>query len=175
MKCLSKLFTDCITPSNSLFLASTTIAALARGSAAAIEGSRHPVAKTLSCFSLTFRIEGGEPAGTSIRPGEDGCFTTSIKIRSTTSVGNRSTNPRGTEIEELPFSRIRRRNIDRSGRALDFSFQSSLDDVFGDPENWFHRLRAKPMPLDDFPLIWLLSSRDRSGRSRYEAIKARRS
>lgn len=164
-----------MTPSNSLFLASTTIAALARGCAAAIWGSRHPVAKTRSCLSLTFRIEGGEPAGTSIRPGEDGCFTTSIKMRSTTIVGNRSTNPSGIEIEELPFNRIRRRSIDSSGRTLDFSFQSSLEDMLGDPGNCFHRLWAKPMTFEGFLLIWVVARCSLSVRRWCKTSEAQRS
>jgi len=42
--------TDCITPSSSLFLASTTIAAFARGPLTC--GSRQPTANGLSYFSL---------------------------------------------------------------------------------------------------------------------------
>jgi len=74
---------------------------------------------------------GGEPAGTSILPGDDGCLTTRMRMRMTTMLGNNSTNPKGTEIEELPLSRIRRRKRDRLGRVRGFSpFQSPGDGGF---------------------------------------------
>ena len=42
-----------------------------------------------------------------IVPGEEGCTTISIKISMITIQGNKSTKPRGMDIFELPFSRIR--------------------------------------------------------------------
>ena len=114
------LLIDWMTPSSSLFRARTTNAALARGCLAASSGFKHPVAKTRSCFSLIFLksfgqrtqeecqaniaylIEGGVPAGTNIRPGDDGCLITRMRIKMTTIHGKRSTNPKGTDIDEFP-------------------------------------------------------------------------
>ncbi len=56
----------------------------------------------------TYRIDGGAPAGISIRPGDDGCRTTKTSIKMITMHGKRRTAPRGMEMEELPFNRIRR-------------------------------------------------------------------
>lgn len=120
-----------------MFLARTTKAALARG-ASVFSTGRQPVAKTLSYFSLIFLsnrrvvsyrkfcisclasrtnlIEGGVPAGMRIPPGEAGCRTKSSRIRTITRHGNSKTNPRGIEIEELPFNRIlrlKKANLDR--------------------------------------------------------------
>ena len=77
------------------------------------------MAKTRSCRSLirlsqvsyravwnheaAYLIDGGDPAGTSIRPGEDGCLTTNIKITRTTIVGNNSRKPKGIEMAEFRF------------------------------------------------------------------------
>lgn len=47
------------------------------------------------------------PAGMSILPGEEGCLTTSINIKSTTMLGKSRTKPRGMEMEELDFSFMR--------------------------------------------------------------------
>jgi len=62
-------------------------------------------------------MAGGAPAGMKIVPGEEGCTTMSINISIITIHGNRSTKPKGIDIFELPFSRIRRlKNADREGR-----------------------------------------------------------
>ena len=120
-----------MTPSNSLFLARTTNAAFARLPSTSFSTCRHPEAKTLSCFSLIFLkneakllvienakgsvhmfgdytnlIDGGVPAGIKIPPGEEGCRTKRSKIRTITRHGNSKTNPKGIEIDELPFKRI---------------------------------------------------------------------
>ena len=91
-------------------------------------------------------MDGGEPAGTRIRPGDEGCLTTRTSIKSTTMLGNRSTKPSGIEIEEFPFNRIRRRKRDRLGSRLDFSpFNSSREGTFGDDGMLFRRLLMKPI------------------------------
>lgn len=54
-------------------------------------------------------MEGGAPAGISIRPGEPGWRTNRIKMRMTTSRGKRMTMPKGTETVELPRNRSGRR------------------------------------------------------------------
>ena len=69
----------------------------------------------------TYRMVGGEPAGTSMWPGDEGCLTTRMRIKITTMVGKRRTNPSGIDIEELPFSRMRRRKKDNLDNGLDFS------------------------------------------------------
>lgn len=53
-------------------------------------------------------------------------------MRMTTMHGNSSTKPNGIEIEELPFSRIRRLKKDNRGKLRPFSFlKSSRDGMFG--------------------------------------------
>jgi len=47
---------------------------------------------------------GGAPAGINILPGEVGCLTNNVKMRTTTMQGKRMTTPSGTEMLELPFS-----------------------------------------------------------------------
>ena len=58
---------------------------------------------------VTYLIDGGAPAGISILPVDEGCRTTRTSIKIITIQGNRSTAPRGIDIFELPFKRIRRR------------------------------------------------------------------
>ena len=55
----------------------------------------------------THLINGGAPAGISIRPGDDGCRTKRISIRIITISGNNNTAPKGRDIFELPFNRMR--------------------------------------------------------------------
>lgn len=67
-----------------------------------------------------------------MRPGELGCFTTRMRINSTTKLGKRSRKPNGIEMEELPFTLIRLRKNDNRGSVLDFSFfESSADSPSG--------------------------------------------
>ena len=49
------------------------------------------------------------PAGIRIPPGDEGCRTNKSKMKTITRHGNSKTNPRGIEIDELPFNRMRRR------------------------------------------------------------------
>ena len=74
------------------------------------------------------------PAGTSMRPGELGCFMTRMRINKTTKLGKRSRNPRGMDIEDLPLSLIRLRKKDNRGRVLGFSFFHSSGDGAGETE-----------------------------------------
>lgn len=114
-----------MTPSSSLFLARTTNAALARG--LLTWGSRQPLTKTLSYFSLillmgkcvsvehqttdipnTYRMVGGAPAGIDNRPPFPVCLNTIMRIVINSMIGNRMITPIGIEMRELPRSRIRR-------------------------------------------------------------------
>ena len=61
---------------------------------------------------MTHLIVGGAPAGRSIPPVEEGCRTIKIRINTMTTQGNRSTAPRGIDIFEFPFKRMRRRKND---------------------------------------------------------------
>lgn len=80
----------------------------------------------------TYRIDGGVPAGTSMRPDEDGCRIMRTSINNTTMLGNKSTNPRGTEMDELPFKRIRRRKKDNlEVDFVRFSSDAGAGDVYG--------------------------------------------
>lgn len=65
----------------------------------------------------TNRIEGGVPAGIKIPPGDEGCRTKRSRIKTITRHGNSKTNPRGIEIDELPFNLILRRKKANLGRA----------------------------------------------------------
>jgi hypothetical protein len=77
-------------------------------------------------------MDGGAPEGIRMRPGEDGCLTKRKRMNTTTIHGNRSTKPSGIEMDELPFSRIRRRKNDNRGKVRPFSFlKSSRDGMFG--------------------------------------------
>lgn len=65
---------------------------------------------------------GGEPAGIQVPFEAVGCRTISTSINIMTIQGNNSTKPRGTEMEELPLSRMRRRKRANRGDARsDFS------------------------------------------------------
>ena len=66
-------------------------------------------------------MAGGAPAGIIKPPGEDGCRTMSTIIKIMTTHGNNSTAPSGTEIFELPFSRIRLLKKDNLGANRSFS------------------------------------------------------
>ena len=55
----------------------------------------------------THLIAGGAPAGIMKLPGDELCCTTSKIISTMTIKGKSNTTPRGTEILEFPFSRIR--------------------------------------------------------------------
>ena len=56
------------------------------------------------------------PAGIKIPPGDEGCRTNKSRMKTITRHGNSNTNPRGIEIDELPFNRMRRRkNANREG------------------------------------------------------------
>jgi hypothetical protein len=77
-------------------------------------------------------MDGGAPEGMRMRPGEDGCLTKRKRMNTTTMHGNRSTKPSGIEMDEFPFSRIRRRKNDNRGKVRPFSFlKSSRDGMFG--------------------------------------------
>jgi hypothetical protein len=70
-------------------------------------------------------------------------------MRMTTMLGNNSTNPKGTEIVELPLSRIRRRKRDRLGRVRGFlPFQSSGDGGFDAVGNRFNIPCNRPIAAD---------------------------
>lgn len=69
-------------------------------------------------------MEGGAPAGTRMWPGDDGCLITKIRMSMTTMLGNSNMKPRGIEIEEFPFSRMRRRkkeNLEEPLPLCDFT------------------------------------------------------
>jgi len=52
-------------------------------------------------------MTGGAPAGTNIRPGDEGCRRKRMHMSTITMQGNRTTMLRGIDSVELPFSRIR--------------------------------------------------------------------
>ena len=70
-------------------------------------------------------MAGGAPAGIIRLPGDELCCTTSTIIRIITMRGNSRTTPRGTDILELPFSRIRLLKKDNLGVNRSFSLLRS--------------------------------------------------
>ena len=81
-----------------------------------------------------------------------------MSIVKTTMQGNNNTNPKGIEIEELPFNRIRRRKKDSCGSTLPFSLlRSSSEGTFGDDGIRFARPCKNPITLKDFSLIGAMS------------------
>ena len=99
-----------------------------------------------------YLIEGGAPAGSNIRPGDDGCLTKRMRISTKTMHGKSSTNPRGMEIEEFPFNLIRRRKNDNRGRTLLFSFRkSSRDGKLGDDGIFFTMPWTKSIVVQFLP------------------------
>ncbi|KAK1241921.1 hypothetical protein MKX07_007744 [Trichoderma sp. CBMAI-0711] len=50
-------------------------------------------------------MDGGEPAGINILPGELGCLTNSTRMSTTTSNGKMRTTPNGMDTAELPRRR----------------------------------------------------------------------
>lgn len=86
------------------------------------------------------------PAGINIRPGEEGCLTKRSRIRTITRHGNSKTKPSGIEMEEFPFSRIRRRKNANLGTARPFSREtSSTDGSTGEEGRRFTIRWMKPM------------------------------
>jgi len=73
----------------------------------------------------TNRIEGGVPAGIRMPPGDEGCRTKRSRMKTITRQGNSKTNPRGIEMDELPFNRMRRRKKANRGEAWPFSRETS--------------------------------------------------
>jgi hypothetical protein len=67
---------------------------------------------------VSYLIEGGAPAGIIMIPDDWGCRTNSTSINIMTMHGNSRTMPRGIEIEELPFIRMRRRKKFNRGDSL---------------------------------------------------------
>lgn len=73
--------------------------------------------------------EGGEPDGIRILAGESGNRINSISMRRITVTGNSNTIPNGTDIDEFPFNRIRRRR--KANRCDSQVFEkSSIEDIF---------------------------------------------
>ena len=82
----------------------------------------HSIAKNQN---QAYRIAGGAPAGIISPPGEDGCRTMRTTIKIMTIHGNSNTAPNGTEILELPFSRMRLLKKDNLGTNRSFSLLRS--------------------------------------------------
>lgn len=79
----------------------------------------------------TNRIEGGVPAGIKIPPGDEGCRTKRSRMKTITRHGNSKTNPRGIEMEELPFRRMRRLKKANRGELWPFSRETSSNGRLG--------------------------------------------
>lgn len=70
-------------------------------------------------------MEGGVPAGIRMPPGDEGCRIKRSRMKTITRHGNSNTNPRGIEMEELPFKRMRRRKKAKRPAERPFSRGSS--------------------------------------------------
>ena len=77
-----------------------------------------------------------------------------MRISNTTMHGNSRTNPRGIEIEELPFNCIRRRKNDNPGDVWVFSLlKPSRDGTSGEEGIRLTRPCMKPITSNCFPPI----------------------
>lgn len=93
-------------------------------------------------------MDGGAPAGMNTRPGEVGCRKNRTHIKIVTRPGKRSTRPRGIEIVEFPFRRIRLRNKPEGSRGVilsAFSDQPLIRGNGGGDGIRFVRFCTKPM------------------------------
>jgi hypothetical protein len=99
-----------------------------------------------------YRIDGGVPAGTNIRPGELGCLMTRMRMINTTRPGKRRRKPSGIDMDEFPFNLMRLRKKDSRESALGFSsFQSA---AWGAEETEGRRLYSrctKPIMKNSYP------------------------
>lgn len=96
-----------------------------------------------------YLIDGGAPAGIRMPPVDDGCRTTSTSMSIITMHGKRSTAPRGMDIFELPFSRIRRRKKANLGDRRSVSPDKSLSEGrFGDDGIRFKIFWTSPIDAD---------------------------
>ncbi len=91
-------------------------------------------------------MAGGAPAGIIKLPGDDSCRTIRTIMSIMTMHGNKSTAPRGTEIFELPFSRMRLLTKDNRGMILSFSLvRSDREGRFGVDGIRFTRFWTNPI------------------------------
>lgn len=67
----------------------------------------HPLLERIVAARGSHLIVGGAPAGIKSPPGESGCLTNRTSIKIMTTHGKMSTIPNGTEMRELPLSRMR--------------------------------------------------------------------
>jgi len=110
-------------------------------------------------------MAGGAPAGIIKVPGEELCRTTSAIIRIMTIQGKRSTAPRGTDIFELPFNRIRRLKNDNFGVIRSFSFVKSWrPGRLGDEGILFAMLLMNPI-AEIWPSRWNQSFRPKGDKN----------
>ena len=91
-------------------------------------------------------MAGGAPAGSSIDAGDDGWRTKRTRMRMMTMQGNRRTMPKGMEMDELPFIRIRCRKKAHFGeiRSLTYAKLGS-DGAFETEGRRLTSLRARSM------------------------------
>jgi len=93
-------------------------------------------------------MAGGAPAGIIKLPGDELCCTTRAIIRIITMRGNKSTAPSGTDIFELPLSRIRLLKKDNFGMNRSFSLVKSLrEGSLGDEGILFIKFPTNPMVI----------------------------
>lgn len=102
----------------------------------------------LISWQNAYRIAGGAPAGIIKLPGDDSCRTMRTIMSIMTMMGNNSTAPSGTEIFELPFSRMRLLTKDNRGMILSFSLvRSAREGRLGVDGILFTRFWTNPMLL----------------------------
>lgn len=90
-------------------------------------------------------MDGGVPAGMRMPPGEAGCRTKRRRTRTITRHGKRSTNPRGIEMDELPFSRILRLKKANLETLRPFSRDESSSGRLGEEGSHFEIRCVKPI------------------------------
>lgn len=104
------------------------------------------VVRLMDASTTTHLMVGGAPAGISMPPVDESCRITSTRINMMTIQGNKSTAPRGTDILEFPFRRIRRLKKANLEEVLCFSrVGSSKGGGLGTVGIRLMRFETKPM------------------------------
>jgi len=98
---------------------------------------------------MSYRMDGGAPAGIFMIPSESGDLIIRTNIRIMTRQGNKSTRPSGTDRDELPFRRILRPKKPNRGGDLSVRRDASSNDstVFLDAGSLLARFCSKPMSV----------------------------
>jgi hypothetical protein len=106
------------------------------------------------CLRRTYRMDGGVPAGIFSMPLVSGDLMKSTRINPITRQGKRSTRPKGIEMEEPPFNRMRRPKTPSRGEVFSARLgkSSSLSMMSGEgfiflATSWMNPIGAQCRPV----------------------------